>query len=508
MTPLRALFPLIALCAAVASAGVSARAQEIRAVVSVDRFYELRDGALGWTGPANAHLYRQLLESVEGAAAHGLEPADYHLAALRAGDPDPDGLRLDRIATDAYLTLAAHLLSGRLNPVTVEPDWTAARRERDLAVYLHAALAQGAVRTSLDALGPMQPGYAALKQALSQYRAIADRGGWQPVDSGAVLRRGDTGPRVQQLRRRLRATGDVEGTEGSPDAFDAALDIAVRRFQRRANLEPDGIVGPATLAQLNVSVQGRIAQIRANMERWRWLPEDLGTRHIRVNIADYRLEARSGGEVERVHEVVVGQLFRKTPVFSGRMTYLVLNPWWETPPSLAVRDKLPAFRKNPEMVTALGFQVIDREGRTVDPATIDWSTVTARNFPFRIRQAPGPQNALGDVKFMFPNRHNVYLHDTPTRGLFAKTRRDFSSGCIRVKDPLRLAAWAAADTPGWDEARIEAVAAGNEETRVSLARPVQVHLLYWTVVPEDETGVRFLADIYERDGRLIEALDG
>lgn len=494
-------------------AGSFALAEPVRAKVSVERFYALRDGALAWTGPANRPLFEALLEGLAGASAHGLDPADYHLAELRAADPDEPGPELDRIATDAYLTLAAHLLSGRVDPVSVEPDWTAARRERDLVAYLQSALGTDAVPASLQALAPTQPGYAALMRALARYRAIASRGGWPGVDSGPALRRGDSGPRVEQLRRRLETTGDSAAPDGASEFFDAALEEAVRRFQRRANLEPDGIAGSATLAQLNVPVEARVAQIRANMERWRWLPADLGRRHVRVNIADFRLEARADGAVEREHDVVVGQLFRKTPVFSGVMTYLVLNPWWETPPSLAVKDKLPAFRRNPGTVSALGFQVIDRQGRLVEPSSINWSAVSPASFPYRLRQAPGPQNALGDIKFMFPNAHNVYLHDTPTRGLFAKARRDFSSGCIRVKDPLPLAAWVLQGMPDWDLARIESVAAGEAETRVPLGRSIPVHLLYWTVVQDtgsgsDGSGVRFLPDIYERDARLIAALDG
>lgn len=496
----------LALSIAAAGAIGPAWGRTIQASEAVARFYEARNDALAWTGPTNAGAYGKLVQSIEALDVHGLNPADYHLEALRNGDASQGDAELDRIATDAYLTAAAHLLSGRLNPVTVEPDWTAARRERDLAAYLEGALGAGAIGASLEGLAPTQPGYAALKAALARYRGIAAEGGWPSIDAGPTLRLGDRGPRVAQLRRRLMATGDVEGRVSDPDVFDAALDEAVRRFQKRANLEPDGIAGAATLAELNTDVAHRIGQIRANMERWRWLPETLGRRHIRVNIADFRLEAWQDGEVERVHDVIVGRLYRKTPVFSGTMTYLVLNPWWETPPRLTVRDKLPAFRKDPASVQKLGFQVIDRSGRLVDPGSIDWMTVPETDFPYRIRQAPGPDNALGDVKFMFPNRHNVYLHDTPTRGLFAETRRDFSSGCVRVKDPLELAAWALDGLSEWPPQRVAEVTSGNRETRVTLATPIAVHILYMTAVAGDGGGVRFLDDIYDRDGRLLQRL--
>lgn len=487
---------------------------ECRACETGARFYQAREASLAWTGPANAHLYNDLVLAVRGAASHGLDPADYHLALLEAADPRHADLDLDELATDAYLTLAAHLLSGRLNPVTIEPDWTAMRRGRDLVAYLESALGNNAVAESLEALAPTQDGYHALRRALANYETIAAAGGWPVVDAGATLHPGDRGPRVAQLRARLVATGDLalpatDATDGLPDPefFDPALDAAVRRFQHRASLDPDGNVGALTLAQLNTSAAERVQQIRANMERWRWLPDDLGRRHIRVNIADFALEARNDGVVEQTHDVIVGRLYRRTPVFSASMTYFVINPWWETPPSLAARDKLPVFRSDPAAVTRMGFQVIDRAGALVDPATIDWATVPANNFPYRLRQSPGPLNALGEVKFMFPNSHNVYLHDTPTRGLFAQTRRDFSSGCVRVRDPMVLAEWVAAETPGLTAARIQSIAAGNDETRLPLARSIPVHILYWTVVPDSDTGVRFVNDIYNRDAVLIAALE-
>ena len=480
---------------------------DCRACVTSERFYDIREGGLAWTGPANAHLFESLLTAVRDAGSHGLDPADYHLDLLVAADPSAADESIDQIATDAYLTLAAHLLAGRLDPVSIEPDWTAARRGRDLAAYLQGALSSDAIVESLEALAPAQPGYGVLRQALAQYAGIAEQGGWPSVDAGPTMRPGESGPRIAQLRARLAATGDIAAESEAPEFFDPELDAAVRRFQQRASLDADGIVGAQTLAQLNITAADRVRQIRANMERWRWLPDELGRRHIRVNIASFSLEAFNNGAVERRHDVIVGRLYRRTPVFSGNMTYFVLNPWWETPPSLAVRDKLPAFRQDPDSVRRLGFQVIDRQGNIVDPDTIDWASVPAQNFPYRLRQAPGPLNALGEVKFMFPNPHNVYLHDTPSRGLFAQSRRDFSSGCVRVADWLDLVQWVAAETPAWTPERLAATIAGDTETRVTLARPIPVHILYWTAISDEATGVRFVQDIYERDGGLIAALE-
>lgn len=485
----------------------SAGAETLRAQTTVDRFYGLRSGALAWTGPANVAAYRKLIDAIQAAGNHGLNPADYHLAELTGGNPALGDLRLDRIATDSYLTLAAHLLSGRLDPVSIEPNWTAAKQGRDLEAYLESSLGNGAIANSLEALAPTQRDYLDLKLALARYRNIAASGGWPSIGGGGKMSVGDRGPRIAQLRKRLVATGHLADGTADPELFDEALAAAVQRFQQQANLESDGVVGAKTLAQLNKSAEDRIAQIRANMERWRWLPDDLGARHIRVNIADFRLEAYANGQVERTHQTIVGRLYRQTPVFTGTMTYLVFNPWWETPPNIAAKDKLPVFRKDPQSVEALGFQVINRNGELVNPGTIDWNAVPASKFPYRIRQAPGPLNALGNVKFMFPNRHNVYLHDTPTRGLFSQMRRDFSSGCVRVQDALDLAAWVLSDTPDWNIEKISTITVGNTETRVTLKHPIPVHILYWTAVADDNGIVRFIDDIYERDRKLIDALD-
>jgi murein L,D-transpeptidase YcbB/YkuD len=263
-------------------------------------------------------------------------------------------------------------------------------------------------------------------------------------------------------------------------------------------------VGKETLAELRASPSYRAAQISANLERWRWLPDRLGERHIRVNIADFELQARAGGQIERVHRVIVGRQLRRTPSFSSSMRYIVVNPWWEVPRRLAVEDKLPLFQREPEAVQRLGFRIVDGAGQEVEPSGIDWNSYTRRSFPFRLRQQPGRENALGEVKLMFPNRHDVYLHDTPGRTLFERSRRNFSSGCMRVEHPLALAAWALNDA-SWPLARLEIVAAGDQETTITLKQRVPVHIQYLTAVVEDGE-VRFVYDLYGRDAALMAAL--
>jgi len=492
---------------ATAEKALAVDGRPIRAPTTLRRFYAGRDYRSAWSGAAARPLLDDLLGAIERMSAHGLDPRDYHREALHRALAGDNALALELLASDAYLTMAAHLLGGRLNPSTVEPNWTASRRGRDLVRQLEGALQTGRIGASLDELKPAAPDYKVLMDALARYRQAQSDGGWTAIAAGPSLRRGDSGPRVLALRQRLQAGGLLAPEGVSSDGFDVELETAVENFQRRVGIEVDGVVGPVTLRELNKGPAERIAQIRVNLERWRWLPEELGSRHIRVNIAGFRLEARRNGKIERSHAVIVGRSYRKTPVFSDAIEYVVLNPWWNTPDRLARLDKLPDFQRDPGMVSRLGFQVLDRSGKVLDARSIRWENYSRGNFPFRLRQRPGPRNALGRVKLMFPNRHNVYLHDTPSQELFARSSRAFSSGCIRVEDALELAQWVLEETPGWSRERIDTVLATGRETRIDLSGKVPIHVLYFTAVADPDGGLRLLHDLYDRDARLTAALD-
>lgn len=495
-----------------------AAGEPLRAVRALPSFYRARAFQPAWVGGANGTVHIDaLLDALDGAAGDGLDPDDYHRARIRelrrAGPVDVDARAdLDLLATDAFLLLGSHLLHGRVDPVRVQAEWLADRRGADMATVLAEALEAGDVGAALDALRPPQARYRIMREALASLRSAAGQGGWPTVGPGPTIGVGDRDPRVPALRRRLVASGDLDGASGleaDGDLFDAALEEAVRRFQVRHGLEVDGRVGAGTVAALDVPVERRMEQLAINLERWRWLPADLGSRHVLVNIPDYSVVVRERGEVALRLRGIVGREYRQTPVFSGRMTYLVLSPFWHVPPGIAANDKFPAIRADPGYVRAQNMTLLDqRTNGSVDPSSVDWGSLTAAQFNqrFRLRQDPGPANALGDVKFMFPNPHNVYLHDTPSRELFARTDRSFSSGCIRVERPLELAAYLLGGLPGWNPQRIRSTVDRRVETTVTLPEAVPVHLQYWTAFVDDDGRLNYRRDLYQRDDAVLNAL--
>ncbi|MGB0922482.1 MAG: L,D-transpeptidase family protein [Alphaproteobacteria bacterium] len=469
---------------------------------AVKNFYAASGDGKVWE---NGKQYTALLHGLEALRDHGLNPDHYHYEALAALTNAP--AKREKLATDAWFSAASHMIYGKLDPLTIEPDWTAARRKVDLATKLRTALESGNVATSLEELAPQQPGYEKLRQELARLRKLPVNHTTRiQIQDGPTLRAGDQGERVQQLRHRLIELGHLTQSDITRPTFDAQTDAAVKAFQSHEGLDSDGLVGAATREALNRTVGSKIGQIRVNLERWRWLPDELGRRHIRVNIADFNLTTWENGAAVKTHRTIVGKAYRKTPVFSGSIRYVVFNPWWETPNSIARKDKLPAFQKDPSSVSKLGFEVLDNKGQKINPDTINWRNYSGSNFPFRLRQSPGPQNALGQVKIMFPNQHSVYIHDTPNRELFNRSTRAMSSGCVRTQHPLDLTAWLLMETPAWPKEAQDIALASGKETRADLNAPVPVHVLYSTVVADADGRIRYLNDVYERDAAVFDAL--
>ncbi len=479
------------------------------------RFYETRCFEAAW-GP---EALDQLQRAIEQAFEEGLNPDDYHrralpamIQALRSGAAGGDLVaEADILATDAVIRLAYHLFFGKVDPEALDPDWNAARLidGKDPVALMESAIAAGEVGSALAALPPQQPIYQQLKAALARYRKIAAEGGWPRVPDGPTLKPGARDERVPVLRLRLAATGDlgVAAATDSPE-FDSELEAAVRRFQGRHNLGVDGAVGKSTLEALQVPAERRIDQIRVNLERARWMLRDLPPWFVLVDVAGFDIAVFRDGRPVWQARVQVGRPYRRTPIFRAAISYLVLNPTWTVPPVILGNDVLPAVRKNPAYLASKGLRVIDHQGREVDPAGIDWSRYTGRSFPHLLRQDPSPANSLGQIKFMFPNEHDVYLHDTPSKELFARDERAFSSGCIRVERPFELAEILLDDPEDWSREKIRAAVGSGETRTVKLARPVPVLIYYWTAQGMPDGGVQFQKDIYGRDDAVLKALDG
>ncbi len=344
----------------------------------------------------------------------------------------------------------------------------------------------------------------ALEKALGQYRQLAAKGDWPRVPAGPSLKEGEQNERIPLLRKRLAASGDLAAQAPQEDLFDPALKEAVQRFQVRHGLAGDGVVGAKTLTELNVPISERIRQLAASLERCQPLPTVLEKRHILVNIADFTLKLFEDGKPVLSMPVIVGKPYRQTPVFNGLISSLVLNPSWGVPHSIATKDLLPKIKKNPGYLSQLHLRVFQggKSNTEINPATVDWAALSTSRFPYRLRQAPGPSNALGRVKFLFPNPYDVYLHDTPARELFQKDSRTFSSGCIRIAKPLDLAAYLLQGTPLGSTEALTAAIAREKTQSIPIPSPIAVHIVYMTAWVDSEGVIQFRPDIYNREPAL------
>jgi murein L,D-transpeptidase YcbB/YkuD len=490
--------------------GVAIALQEL-----IQSFYARRAFLPAWANPRNA---AELRRALAGSAEDGLDPDDYELALLdrlasQVGAPGaPARLRAqhDILHTEALLRLAYHLSFGKVDAESFDPQWNFGRtlRERDVVREIEQALAAEDIHRRVEALKPTHRLYTGLKRELARYRAQAGAPEPAAIAAGPALKPGMSDARMPALRARLVASGDLDGS-GDRDSviYDQSLEEAARRFQGRMGLEPDGVIGAATLAELNAPAAHRIRQLRVNLDRGRVLLHDLPEKFVVVNIAGYRAYVIRGEEVVWSARVQVGRPYRKTPLFRSEINYLVFNPTWTVPPGIIRADILPAAKKDPASIARKGLKVLDAGGREVDPASVDWSRYSGGHIPYTLRQDPGPKNALGRVKLMFPNPYLVYLHDTPSQDLFERAERAFSSGCVRVERALELAEIALDDADQWNAASIESVIEGGKLQNVTLKRKLPLLLTYWTAWVDADGRLNFRRDLYGQDAQWAAALD-
>jgi murein L,D-transpeptidase YcbB/YkuD len=489
----------------------------ITSVSIIPKLYKRHDFHLLWTNPKNVN---DLIGAIETIDEDGLDQDDYDLSELlrlrtqiQAGDyNDPNLLAdFDLLLTDSLILLGYHLFFGKVDPEKLDPNWNLAREidAGDPIDAIDEALSAASVDDLIIRLRPEHIAYSNLKYALQRYRIIQDRGGWEPIPAGPTLKKGLTDERVALLRKRLYANRDLSHSKGDTDSwvFEDTVEEAVIIFQARHRLTADGAVGAKTLEAMNVPIENRIDQIRVNLERARWILHAIGKKQIIVDIAGYNLLYYEKNETIWQSRVQVGKPFRKTPVFKSAIQYIEFNPTWTIPPTILKKDILPKVRRNPQYLKDRNIKVLTHKGKIVDPNSIDWSKYPRQRFPYILRQQPGPNNALGRMKFIFPNKHFVYLHDTPSKSLFERTDRAFSSGCIRVQKPLELAVILLNDPIAWSQKKIMDVMETKQTRRVNLPQPLPVLLFYWTVAIDSAGTIQFKKDVYNRDVPILKGLN-
>ena len=497
-------------------------------------FYQARNFDPAWGSGKDA---KALIEGIEDADSHGLRPGDYHLDGIRSlqeaidGAPDADRdqlkAKLDILMTDAFFTLAGHLECGKANPYFSNGNQRESRCDVDFVTILTDATAKHDIGDAIEGLPPTGERYRRLKEALVKARETAETASWPPVAMKAKkVEPGDTSPTVSQVRARLVAEGFIEEpgqtkaksrseineemaqTSADPgeNYYDEKLVLAVKRFQAKYGLGEDGVIGERTVLMMNRDPGWRVCQVKINLDRLRALDRVITTdRYALVNIPDFTLTIFDDGKPIKEMGVIVGRLDRKSPLMSDRIRFLVFSPKWHVPTSIAVKDKLPKIKKDPSFIRKHGmtlYAVGETGMERVEPEDVDWESVGAGNFSYRLVQGTGDANALGRVKFLFPNRHAVYLHDTPTKYLFKRGKRTFSSGCIRISDPIWFAEYLLSDKEGWDAERIKSSMRRATPLHVGINEQMPVHILYITAWGDEKGNPVYRHDVYNFDQAL------
>jgi L,D-transpeptidase YcbB len=495
----------------VAEAQTAAFTQSLAATASEDEviaeWYRKTGYKTLWTGPGDEARRAAFFAAIATASDHGLPTPRYDakvlMAALLAAETEGDRGRVEVELTRAYLTWARDLTSGALEPGEIDRGILREIDRIDPQVLL-ARIANGDPEVVLAWLQPKSAPYLQLMKAKIGLEAQIAAGGWGETVTAASLAPGDTGPAVIQLRDRLVRMGYLAPTAAA--SYDKALQAAVTAFQLRHGLTADGAAGEATVVEINRPPEDRLRSVIVAMERERWMDYDRTARHIWVNLPDFRAKIVEGGKTVFETRVVIGKDVpdQRSPEFSDEMEHMVINPSWGVPRSIIVKEYLPLLQQNPNAVGHL--QVVDGRGRVVSRGSVNFAAYNARNFPFALRQPPSDGNALGKVKFMFPNPHNIYLHDTPSKSLFAEEVRAYSHGCIRVADPFDLAHALLSVQSVAAEAEFDRHLQTGDETLVKLLQTVPVHLVYFTAYPDSKGRVTYRRDIYGRDAALFGAL--
>lgn len=416
--------------------------------------------------------------------------------------------QLDILLTDAYLTLGKHLYNGIVPHTERFHLWKMApKKPVDMPLVLRQALRNNTLLESLDQLSPSYPEYKALKTILVRYLRIQETGGWKTIDATSADPKEIERTLEEDIKERLRDEGDLFAEDNSIEGYRDAL----KSFQKRHGIHPDGKIGKATLLKLTISVEEKILAIRLNLERWRWMPEKMEDDYIAVNIPDFSMSVVDNNETLIKMRAILGKEERETPIFSSEMRYFVVNPYWHVPSTILREDVLPKVREDIRYLKKERIRIFkqgDESGKNeINPARINWRNVNAASFPYILRQDPGTKNVLGRLKFIFPNPYDIYIHDTPSKYLFEKAERSFSSGCIRIEEPVKLANYLLKNSVNnGDDTNISNMIARGKNKTIPLSKPVKVYINYWTVFTDEEGRENFRDDVYGHDGELADIL--
>ncbi|GAA4315650.1 L,D-transpeptidase family protein [Christiangramia aestuarii] len=460
---------------------------------------------------SNRKLRDDLFRNIENIEEEGLFFEDYHgeqlqelLTSINTNTEEENNL-LEILLTDSFFRLSEDLANGKLNPRKIYEIWGSPANEIDPTQLLKSAIASEDIDAALESVKPNHIVYKGLKKALKEYK----KEDWRNtpatrIEPGKLIKPGEEDPRIFSVTKRLAELGYYKAEiDSSNTKFNKSIQDALKEFQKEHDLQIDALLGESTIKNLNYTKEDRLHQLLVNMERWRWYPRDLGDHYIIVNIPNYELNVVKNGDTIRTHKTVVGKNYRKTPVFSDQIEYVIYNPTWTIPPTIKKNDVIPGASKDIGYLRKKNIKIYDGSGNTVDPASVDWSSSKARSYTYR--QPAGATNPLGIVKIIYPNEHMIYLHDTPSKNLFEDNARAASSGCVRVQDALGLAEYLLSDQEKYDKKKIEDILKSGKTTEIPVTQTVRVHHFYWTAFQKKDT-TKFIDDIYDLDRQLWELL--
>ena len=469
-------------------------------VVVLNKIKSAKQETFGWDNSENR---KQLISAIKNADLEGLISSDYNYnkliifenAYLKLSSKEIENYY--SLLTSSFTKYVSHLTNGKLNPRELYPDWDVKRKEVKADSFLNIALYSNAMKATLDYYKPKHTIYNSLKKSLYILKSLP-KDNFKPISTKVVFNLGDQDKIIINIKRRLQYWNDLSKLDSLSSLYDEKMHDAIKNFQSRHGLQPDGVIGIGTILALNVSKEIRKQQVIVNLERWRWFPKNFGTNYLAVNIPNYYLHAVQNIDTTRIFRVVVGTEKRKTPILSSKIDNVVFNPTWTVPPTIMKEDLIPGVQKNKDYLTARNITIYNRKGKEVNLG--DWHYNQAEDYKYV--QKPGEDNALGFVKINFPNNHMVYLHDTNHRDYFVKNYRALSSGCIRVEDPLQLAEYILYNKPeNYNATTIDSIITFKKTTTINLEEEIEVHILYFTAWYEDNN-MQFRDDIYGYDPEL------